>query len=191
MDIMRTTIHSIAVFVTVIVLATPAGAQTCRSNSIQASAPTSRYVLNDDGTVTDKETEITWMRCSLGQKWDGHTCTGKANRYNWQKAVAAVSEVNKAKYAGVSTWRLPYVPELASIVERQCFNPRVNLVVFPGTPSIAFWTGMERKGYPDMAYKIDFGGGKATPSKKTYTGPIRLMHDGPDGPWWEMPKMPQ
>jgi hypothetical protein len=184
------TIQSIVAFVAVILLATPALAQTCRTDSIQASAPTSRYVINADGTVTDKETKIIWMRCALGQQWDGHTCTGKVSQYNWQKAVEAVAKVNQAKYGGVSTWRLPYVPELASIVERQCFDPRVNLVVFPATPSIAFWTGMERMGHPDMAYIIDFGAGEATPSKKTYAGPIRLMHDGPDGPWWTPPKMP-
>jgi len=188
---MRITIQSIVVVFAVILMTTSAGAQTCRTDSIPESTPTSRYIINDNGTVTDKETKITWMRCALGQKWDGNTCTGKANRYNWQKAVAAVSEVNKHKYAGVSTWRLPYVPELASIVERQCFEPRVNLVVFPATPSIAFWTGMERMGSPQMAYKIDFGAGEATPSEKTYAGPIRLMYDGADGPWWTPPQMPK
>ena len=188
---MRITIQSIVAFLAVTLLATPAGAQTCRTDTIQKSAPTSRYVLNDNGTVTDKETEITWMRCALGQKWDGHTCTGKANKYNWKNAVEAVAKVNKEKYGGVSTWRLPYVPELASIVERQCFDPRVNQQVFPATPSIAFWTGMEKMGHPEQAYIIDFGAGAASPSKKTYEGPVRLMHDGPNGPWWEMPKMPE
>ena len=188
---MRITIQLTVMFCAVILQATPAWAQTCRTDKIEASAPTSRYILNDNGTVTDKETKITWMRCALGQKWDGNTCTGKATWYNWQQAVEAVSLVNKDKYAGVGTWRLPYVPELASIVERQCFDPRVNLVVFPATPSNKFWTGMERKGYSNMAYVIDFGGGQATPSDKAYAGPIRLMHDGPDGPWWKMPKMPQ
>jgi len=186
---MRIIIQSIAVSLAVILLAAPAGAQTCRTDSIAESTPTSRYILSENGTVTDKETMITWMRCALGQKWDGNTCTGKASQYTWQKAVEAVSKVNKDKFGGVNTWRLPYVPELASIIERQCFNPRVNLVVFPATPSIAFWTGMERMRHPQMAYIIDFGEGEAKPSDKSYAGSIRLMHDGPDGPWWTPPDM--
>lgn len=167
--------------------ATAQAEQTCRSN-LEQSTPTARYKLNDNGTVTDTETKITWMRCALGQKWDGKNCTGTAQNYSWQDAVDIVAEVNKERFAGLSAWRLPYVPELASIVERQCFDPRINLVVFPATPSVAFWTGMEKMGRPDQAYIIDFGGGAATPSKKTYQGPIRLMHDGPNGTWWKMPQ---
>lgn len=164
--------------------------QTCRSN-IEESTPTSRFVFNDNGTVTDTETEITWMRCALGQKWDGKTCAGKAHEYSWQEAMDAVAELNSDSFGEPSSWRLPLVPELASIVERQCFEPRVNLNVFPATPSKAFWTGMERKGNPAQAYAIDFGRDGITPSKKTSVGPIRLMHDGPNGKWWKMDKIPR
>jgi hypothetical protein len=159
--------------------------QTCRSN-LEESTPTSRFVFSDNGTVTDTETEITWMRCAMGQKWDGKTCTGKAHEYSWQEAKDAISELNSNTFGEPGSWRLPLVPELASIVERKCFEPRVNLTVFPATPSKAFWTGMEKKGSLEQAYAIDFGRGKVTPSKKTYAGPIRLMHDGPNGKWWKM-----
>ena len=159
--------------------------QTCRSN-LEESTPTSRFVFSDNGTVTDTETEITWMRCAMGQKWDGKTCTGKAQEYSWQEARDAIAELNSNTFGEPSSWRLPLVPELASIVERKCFEPRANLIVFPATPSKAFWTGMEKKGSSEQAYAIDFGRGKVTPSKKTYAGPIRLMHDGPNGKWWKM-----
>ena len=130
------------------------------------------------------------MRCALGQAWDGQHCSGVPNTYTWQEAVDEVSNLNKHGYAGYKEWRLPFVPELASIVERKCFEPRINLTVFPEAPSVVFWTGMERKGYSDMAYALDFGGGKASPEKKSFKGSIRLMHDGPNGPWWQPPKMP-
>lgn len=159
--------------------------QTCRNN-IEESTPTSRFVFNDNGTVTDTETEITWMRCAMGQQWNGKTCTGKAREYSWQEARDAVAQLNSNTFGEPTSWRLPLVPELASIVERKCFEPRVNLSVFPATPSKAFWTGMKRKGSPELAYAIDFGQGKVTPSKKTSRGPVRLMHDGPNGKWWKM-----
>lgn len=158
--------------------------QTCRSN-FEESTPTSRFVFSNDGTVTDKKTEIIWMRCSMGQKWDGKTCTGKAHEYSWQEAKDALEDLNSDTFGEPGSWRLPYVPELASIVERQCFEPRVNLMVFPATPSKVFWTGMEKKGNPEQAYAIDFGRGKVTTSKKTHVGLIRLMHDGPNGKWWK------
>ena len=159
--------------------------QTCKSN-LKESTPTSRFVFSDNGTVTDTETKIIWMRCALGQKWDGKTCAGKAHEYNWQEAKDAVAELNSDTFGEPRSWRLPLVPELASIVERQCFEPRVNLIVFPATPSKAFWTGMEKKGSSEQAYAIGFGRGGVTPSKKTSVGPVRLMRDGPNGKWWKM-----
>ena len=164
-------------------------AQTCQTKTLEESTPTSRFSFDKAGLVTDKETGIIWMRCALGQKWDGATCSGKANTYSWQDAMNEAKIINSSNYGGHKAWRLPYIPELASIVERQCFNPRVNLTVFPATPSITFWSGMERMGYANMAYALDFGGGKATPQDKTVKGAVRLMHDGPQGPWWKMPKM--
>lgn len=170
-------------------LAAPLWAQTCDKSSIAESTPTSRFDTVADDMVVDKETGITWMRCALGQKWDGNTCAGKADTYNWQEAMEIVAEMNKAAYGGRTDWRVPYVPELASIIERQCFNPRVNLAVFPATPLLAFWTGMEKMGRPDMAYILDFDKGNAAPSEKAFKGAVRLMHDGPNGPWWKMPQM--
>jgi hypothetical protein len=162
--------------------------QTCRDN-LEESTPTSRFIFNDNGTVTDKDTKITWMRCAMGQKWDGKTCTGKAQAYSWQEARDAVAELNSDTFGEPTKWRLPYVPELASITERKCFEPRVNLTVFPATPSKAFWTGMERKGDTGKAYAIDFGGGSVMPSMKSNAAYIRLMLDGPDGKWWQMKDM--
>jgi hypothetical protein len=184
----------IAIKVSIIVLCetllvTSALAQTCETKTIQESTPTSRFTFDTSGLVTDNETGITWMRCALGQKWDGATCSGTANTYDWQNAMNEVKKLNSSNFGGHSDWRLPYIPELASIVERQCFNPRVNLTVFPATPSISFWSGMERMGFANMAYALDFGQGDAQPKDKTNLGAVRPMHDGPKGPWWKMPKM--
>jgi len=170
-------------------LATPTWAQTCQKGTITESAPTSRFTFDDAGLVTDTDTGITWMRCALGQTWDGTTCSGRVNTYDWQDAMREVKKMNDKHYGGHSDWRLPYIPELASIVERQCFNPRVNMAVFPATPSMTFWSGMERMGFTNMAYALDFGQGDAKPTDKAEMGAVRIMHDGPNGPWWKMPKM--
>lgn len=159
--------------------------QTCASN-VEESTPTTRFVFHNNGTVSDTETGIIWMRCAMGQKWDGKTCLGKAQDYSWQEAKDAVAVLNSDTFGEPTSWRLPYAPELASIIERKCFQPRVNLSVFPATPAKAFWTGMERKGDAEQAYALGFARDGIMPTKKSYQGPIRLMQDGPNGKWWKM-----
>jgi len=161
--------------------------QTCRKN-IEQSTPDSRYIFHDDGTLTDIKTKITWMRCALGQKWDGKTCLGNATHYDWQQAKEAVADLNSDSFGEPTLWRLPKVPELASIVERQCFQPRVNLSAFPATPAQLFWTAMEKKGDGKIAYAIDFNEGAITLSNKSGAAPVRLMLDGPGKKWWNLPK---
>ncbi len=39
-----------------------------------------------DGTVLDTQTNLQWMRCALGQTWNGQTCVGEANEFNWNDA---------------------------------------------------------------------------------------------------------
>ncbi|MBI3776159.1 MAG: DUF1566 domain-containing protein, partial [Gammaproteobacteria bacterium] len=56
----------------------------CDPNVRPETTPTQRFVLGTDGTVHDKITGLTWMRCALGQQWDGKTCAGTAARYAWQ-----------------------------------------------------------------------------------------------------------
>ena len=123
---MRITVKLLTIFLCETLLATPIWAQTCEPNTIEESTPTSRFSFDDNGLVTDNETGITWTRCALGQHWDGTTCSGKAKTYDWQNAMNEVKKMNSSNFSGHSDWRLPYIPELASIVERQCFNPRVN-----------------------------------------------------------------
>lgn len=186
---MRITVKLLSLVLFETLLATAAWAQTCQTGTIAESTPTSRFTPAGNNLVIDKETGITWMRCALGQTWNGTSCSGHAQTYDWQNAMAEVKKINNSGYGGHSDWRLPFIPELASIVERQCFNPRVNLAVFPNTPPITFWSGMERMGYSDMAYALDFGRGDAKPKNKAIHGAVRLMHDGPNGPWWKMPQM--
>lgn len=68
----------------------------------------------------DPETGLIWMRCSLGQQWDGVSCKGEALALSWHDAKDYIaSYVNDRLPAGAnSQWRLPTVKELSSI--RKC-----------------------------------------------------------------------
>jgi hypothetical protein len=161
-------------------------AGTCDNDKHPASTPTDRFTMLDDGAVMDKQTGLTWMRCAIGQKWDGKTCVGEAKDYTWPDIGGAKDQLNKTGYAGHSDWRVPLIMELGSIVELQCYNPRVNVTVFPATPSDLFWSSMEKKGTTDLAYTLDFGGGQATAQPKSAEGALRLVRGGP---WWTPPQM--
>jgi hypothetical protein len=41
------------------------------------SSPTSRFDDHGDGTVTDRQSKLMWMRCSIGQVWSAGTSTGR------------------------------------------------------------------------------------------------------------------
>jgi hypothetical protein len=125
---------------------TPANAgltQTCRA-SIVPTAPTDRFTVNGDGTVSDADTGLMWKQCPEGLS--GASCDTPiggglidyaALAHTWQEALAQVGSVNASADAAVNPgnhgdWRLPNVKELATIVERACHNPALNLAVFPG-----------------------------------------------------------
>jgi hypothetical protein len=168
-----------------VVLVSPApNAEPCKTGSRPRSTPTERFTVNDDGTVLDKTTGLTWMRCALGQRWNGSTCAGRAATFTWSDSDWAKDAVNLDGYAERSDWRVPVIPELASIVELGCVDRRINSDVFPATPAAAFWSSMEKPGTQDYAYAMDFGAGGAAPVLKSTPGAVRLVRGGP---WWTPP----
>ncbi len=66
---------------------------------------------NDNGTVTDEATGLTWMKVDSGKLKAGKDKDGKLN---WQEALDWAENL---EYAGYSDWRLPNVKELQSIVD--------------------------------------------------------------------------
>ncbi len=143
-------------FLSLVVLATggaPAFAtQSCDTSIYPLSAPTSRFVDNGDGTVTDSNTHMMWMRCSMGQTWTGSAC---------------------------ADWRMPRIPELANIIERQCAGPRTNITVFPDTPAGFFWTASERRGAgnENQAYVLSFGPEGTAGDMKSVPHYVRLVRN--------------
>jgi hypothetical protein len=159
--------------------------QTCRTD-IAVSTPTGSFEFHENGTLTHKDTGLMWMRCALGQTWNGRGCQGEYQLFTWEEAGKAVERLNREGYAGYRDWRYPVMPELASIVERRCFFPRVNEAVFPDTPSALFWSSMEKRGIPSDAYALDFGKGAGKAYPKSTAGAVRLVRGGP---WWTPPQM--
>ena len=146
-------------------------AQTCK-NTIALTTPDGRFIDNGDGTVKDKKTRLIWMRCSLGQTWDGQTCNGDALAFTWQKAM---QEAEVLYYAGSSDWRLPNTNELGSIVERACHDPAINQTVFPSTSSAGFVTSSREIGANTYVWYIAFDIGRDFATNITRDFFVRLV----------------
>lgn len=146
-------------------------AQTCQSN-IKNKTPDSRYQLLSNGSeVKDLKTGLIWQRCSLGQTWDGTTCTGTASQYTWQQALQA------AKDAG-NGLTLPNIKELSSLANRACYNPAINDTFFPNTPfdsSTYYWSSSPVAGYGGNAWLVYFVYGNDYGGLKDFAHFVRLV----------------
>jgi hypothetical protein len=134
-----------------------AAQQTCDAGL--STLQLTRFRDNGDGTVTDVDSKLMWMRCSSGQSWVNDQCTGQATTYNWPDAVREANQISRSGDAFFNDWRVPALRDLATITDRGCENPRTNLLLFPDTPSSAFWTSTPRPGAKpeDMAFALSFG----------------------------------
>jgi Protein of unknown function (DUF1566)/Repeat of unknown function (DUF5648) len=87
-----------------------------------------------DNLVVDNLTGLTWRRCSLGQLFNGSTCTGVPTRDTHEDALRIAQSIASSVPGG---WRLPSVKELASI-SRPGTDGAFDPVVFPSTDQSVF-----------------------------------------------------
>lgn len=153
---MSYTIRGVVLFCATMFLPTLSVAQTC-STTIAATTLTNRFKIKTNGTVLDTQTGRLWKQCSEGQSSTG--CTGSSVQYTRQQALEIAQSVNKTGFAGYKDWRVPTIKELASIMERQCIFPTINLSVFPNTPSDLFWTSEPYAKYTYRAWYSNFAYG--------------------------------
>ena len=145
-----------------------------------------RYqVRGDNGEIIyDTTTGLEWQRCSLGQTWNGHTCTGEAKTYTWDDAHTAADRV--------PGWRLPTIDELKTLVYCssgqpaqfgcQCSGdyqqPTIVTEAFPETPASRFWSGSPYANYSDSAWYVHFYHGYAGNALRSLNGRVRLVRGG-------------
>jgi hypothetical protein len=161
------------------------------------TTPTSHYQImgNDGGIVKDTQTGLMWMRCSIGQTWNGSTCTGEAQRMNWHDAMAF-----RTSYGGYSDWRLPRKSELESLVYCSDGNYAslgskeygyictsvvkqlltIDITYFPNTPKYHCW--FWSSSYNDksnVALLVDFNFGESSGTLKYNELFVRLVKANP------------
>lgn len=113
-----------------------------------------RFVVSADGQeVTDTQTKLIWQRCTVGQKWDGKTCSGKATKVSLPDAKAMGASTSPA-------WHVPTKDELLSIVDKTVKKPAIDKAAFPGTPPAIFWATQPGTADSLNAWIVQFKTGK-------------------------------
>lgn len=124
-------------------------------NTAYAACPTApgRFVpvASSPNEVLDTKTKLVWARCSVGQTWSGTTCTGTATGMTHEAALT-----HATTHTG---WRLPNVKELASLADKGCRNPAIDVSVFPNTVSNPYWTLSPYVGLSNDAGFVNFNNG--------------------------------
>lgn len=162
--------RNVMMMAVVLSYASNATAQICKT-TIPRSAPDTRYQIvagSQGAEVRDLYTQLIWQRCSVGQQWDGTTCTGQAQTFSWIDALKAGSSQQG--------WRLPNIRELQTLVEDACADSSINYVIFPNTPAQDYWTSSPSISSPNQAWAVSFSVGLwgAFPLKTSLL-PIRLV----------------
>ena len=133
-------------------VATATYGQTCLSN-IPATTPDAEFTELSTVQIKHERSGLVWMRCAIGQTWDGSNCTGDAQQLTWQQALQLAHGYQVEESGG---WRLPNIKELATLTERQCVRPAINATLFPDTPADDFWTSTPAVNDDQRAWVVAF-----------------------------------
>jgi len=130
----------------------------------------SHFEVHGD-TVYDKSSDLTWTRCSYGQQWtESGGCAGSVKLLDWDSAMGLHLQRE-------GSWRLPQRDELQGIVASNCKRPAIDETLFPGTPSIQYWTSTASG--PSYAWVVFFRTGMPTWNfLKTTPFAVRLVRTG-------------
>ena len=135
-----------------------------------------RYTDNGDGTVNDTYTQLTWMRCSLGQSWNSssQSCDGTMADYSWS---GALNQAAKSEYADHDDWRLPNIKELASLADHTLSSMAINSVVFPNMDGGSnFWSATPYVSSSDYSWRVSFSEADVdNQSQRTSEYKVRLV----------------
>jgi hypothetical protein len=142
-----------------------------------ASPPVFAQYYEREHLVKDLSLRIEWMRCSVGQRWDGEqkTCWGDAIRLNHEEIAEVIEQASAQLGDG---WRLPTRDELESLVCKDCEPPKIDATVFPNTMAEPYWTGEQNFWSPKNYWTISFMTGdrygRFFPSQRMM---VRLVRD--------------
>ena len=148
----------------------------------------SRFGINGDGTVTDRNTGLMWQRCPLGFDFaDGGTpdilsddsCTTNESPRSWGETLRATQS---SDFAGLTDWRVPNIKELDSLTNLACIGPAIAPGLFPDTPTRPFWSSTPDSRNGLAAKVVDFNQGSINSFGKEAALHSRLVRSSGEEP---------
>jgi hypothetical protein len=106
-----------------------------------------------DHLVIDLRNGVEWMRCSVGQVWNGSNCAGEALQLTQEDTAKAIIIANEQLGLG---WRLPSRAELETLVCNECAPVKIELDSFPDTLAEPYWTGEINGFAPRHIWTVNF-----------------------------------
>lgn len=153
-------------------LAGPVVAQTAQTTQTEPTA-----IQLKQFTIRDREAGLEWLRCSVGQVWNGFTCIGNPRMLSLDEAMQAVALANK-ELGG--SWRLPSVDELKSLVCMDCEPPKIDRRLYPNTAAAPYWSATKNRWSVGRYWTVNFYTGytfgRNAPNMARY---VRLVKDLP------------
>ena len=151
-----------------------ASTQSSGDKATQNGLASSIFSANGDGTVTDTRSGLMWMRCAVGQHWQGGLCQGEAELRPYAFFRRLVTQWH---YAGHADWRIPSVTELDTITELSCQDPAINPVLFPNSTSDSYWSATPFVSDDDRQWLVHFLSGENHVELKSAAARVRLVRD--------------
>ncbi len=132
--------------------------------------------------VKQPGTKLYWLRCPLGQRWTGSSCTGKAKEIKWKKAMIACPK----------DYRLPTREEFVSLLGgcdadvpggkigycNDCAKSSRCSSMF-GEDRSYYWSSSSYAPAPSVAWVVGFGTGSVSGGVKDDGRVVRCARSGP------------
>jgi hypothetical protein len=86
---------------------------------VSAAKPAEEWQVIDEryqvkgGLVRDTKRGLMWMRCLMGQTWNGESCQGEIKSYRWRDAMKSPIDFS---YEGYNDWQVPNIDDLKSLI---------------------------------------------------------------------------
>lgn len=123
---------------------------------VQTGTTWSSTFMKRDHLVIDLQHGVEWLRCSVGQVWNGETCEGKVITLDHDQIKIAITQANEQLGEG---WRLPTRAELEGLICEPCGTPMIDAKTFPATAAEPYWTGEVNGMASRHYYSVNFFNG--------------------------------
>ena len=143
----------------ILILLTGMGSAMAQTQAIDTTNPANEVIVKSghfmvrDHLVIDLQHGVEWMRCSVGQIWNGTDCEGVAMQLTQEDVAKAIVIANAQLGPG---WRLPSRAELEGLVCKACAPVKIELDSFPNTLGEPYWTGEVNGFAPRHIWTVNF-----------------------------------